>query len=306
MDSSSVVAPADRPTPDSQMPDLQSCRIHIEQVVRAIKSPEVREIIEPVFNSLLRLLECLSFIERYLRQVATAEETLALFQLIHDEAEVLVAFIREEGLNSPAMNDELIDILDGITFAVSHDLRRVFEPEQSTEASQERSHTVVGKLYRAHDLLTNCLQQSTVTLAMVFAPDLVGAKLFNNSDLRFRQSLQLCDDLTDLLQLIEGYEKQRDQPALSSLSAGVERFRNQSLECLMYSDWPQFESFCEAIKVAESSEPEFQPVLHQFRCYLETLLGQVKMRAVLADVFPVQYNSAQFASSTQIQDESAA
>jgi hypothetical protein len=211
------------------------------------------------------------------------------------------------------MNDELIDILDGITFAVSHDLRRVFEPEQWTGASQKSSHTVVGKLYRAHDLLTNCLQQSTVTLAMVFAPDLVGAKLFNNSDLRFRQSLQLCDDLTDLLQLIASCEGRHDQTALSNLSDAVERFRNQSLECLMYSDWSQFESFCESIKVAESSEPEFQPILHQFRCYLETLLGQVKMRAVLADVFPSQYGSevggsvegSQLASTVHDQNDSA-
>lgn len=282
---------ADSGDPTTQMPDLHSCRFHIEQVVRTIEPPEIKEIVEPVFNSLLRLLECLSFIERYLRQVATAEETLALFQLIRDEAEVLVEFIREEGLNSPAMNDELIDILDGITFAVSHDIRRVFEPDQRTGASQKSTHTVVGKLYRAHDLLTNCLQQSTVTLAMVFQPDLVGTKLFNNSDLRFRQSLQLCDDLTDLLQLIASCEGDRDQSALSNLSEGVERFRNQSLECLMYSDWSQFEGFCESIKGAESSEAEFQAVLHQFRCYLETLLGQVKMRAVLADVFPSQYGS---------------
>lgn len=30
---------------------------------------------------------------------------------------------------------------------------------------------------------------------------------------------------------------------------------------------------------------------HQFRCYLETLLGQVRMRAVLANDFPVQFGA---------------
>jgi len=270
---------------------MEVCRARVEQVVGAIEPPEVQEIIETVFDSLLRLLECLNFIERHLRQVATAEETLALFQLIRDEAGVLVEFIREKGLTSPAMSEELIEILDGITFAVSHDLRRVFEPDQRAGASQKSSHSVVGKLYRSHDLLTNCLQQSTVTLAMVFAPQLVGAELFNNSDLRFRQSLQLCDDLSELLQLIDVYANQHDQRALSSLSDAVESFRNESLEYLMYSDWPQFESFCETIKVAQSSQSEFEAVLHQFRCYLETLLGQVKMRAVLADVFTNQLGS---------------
>jgi hypothetical protein len=288
LDSSPIGEHAPRAANDSQLPDLQSCRLQIEQLVRAVEPSEVREIIEAVFNSLLRLLECLSLIERYLQHVATAEETIALFQLIRDEAGVLVEFIREKGLNSPAMNEELIDILDGITFAVSHDLRRVFEPEQRTGDSKPTSQSVVAKLYRAHDLLTNCLQQSTITLTMVFAPELVGAKLFNNSGLRFRQSLQLCNDLTALLDLIEGCYKHCDQRALSSLSAAVETFRNERLECLMYSDWPQFESFCEIIKVGGGSHNELEPVLHQFRCYIETLLGQVKMRAVLADVFPVQ------------------
>jgi hypothetical protein len=62
----------------------------------------------------------------------------------------------------------------------------------------------------------------------------------------------------------------------------------------MYSDWPQFESFCERIKVAAPSPLELEPVLHQFRCYLETLLGQVRMRAVLANVLPVQFGAEEF------------
>ena len=150
---------------------------------------------------------------------------------------------------------------------------------------------------------------------MVFSQELVGARLFNNSDLRFRQSLQLCHDLTELLQLIDACDKHRDQRAFSSLSAAVERFRDERLESLMYSDWPQFESFWELIKVAGRWKPELEPVLHQFSCYLETLLGQVKMRAVLADVFPIQYgtepagfvnNSPHYDSETNIRNESAA
>jgi|ERR1043166_3169544 hypothetical protein len=315
MESSAVAKPAHGPEHESLLPDLRSCRNQIEQLVRTIESPDVRQIVETVFNGLLRLLECLTFIEGHLRQVTTAEETIALFQLIRDEAGTLVEFIREKGLNSPAVNHELMEVLDGITFAVSHDLRRVFEPEQRTNESQKSSLSVVGKLFRSHDLLTNCLQQSTVTLAMVFAPEMVGARLFNNSDLRFRQSLQLCHDLTELLQLIDDYDKHRDQRARQSLSAAVERFRDERLESLMYSDWPQFESFWELIKVAGASHADLESVLHQFRCYLETLLGQVKMRAVLADVFPLQYgkepanfvnNLSPYDSETNLRNESAA
>jgi hypothetical protein len=254
-------------------------------VVTRITSSDVREIVNVVFNDLLRLLECLTLVERYLRQPDVADESFALFQIIHDEARLLVDFIRADGMNSPAMSEDLVDTLDGITFAVNHDLQRVFEAEGQVNLTTN-AHVVVGKLYRAHDVLTNCLQQSTITLAMVFDPELVGARLFNNSDMRYRQSLQLCEDLSELREIIETCETDCDEGALLRLSAGIQKFRDESLECLMYSDWPQFESFCGRIKLAGSSQTSLQSVLHQFRCYVETLLGQVRMRAVLANVFP--------------------
>ncbi len=308
-----------------------SCGFHLNQLVMQIEPPRVREIVGTVFADLLRLLECLSLIESHLRQADAAEETFALFQIIHDEARVLVGFIQEDGLNCPGMDDDLTDTLDGITFAVNHDLQRVFETEPHGATSENRSensnlksqisdaHVIVGKLYRAHDVLTNCLQQSTITLAMTFDPELDGARLFNNSDLRYRQSLQLCHDLSALIQLVETAEHEGFEPALSSLTAGSEKFRHESMECLMYSDWPQFEGFCERIQLGSTGAPELESVLHQFRCYLETLLGQVRMRAVLVNVFPIQFgandtaqwptadveSSPQFSASFDLQDQDA-
>lgn len=284
--------PANDPLARQAAPDHTSCRLQIDRVVSQIESPPERQLIGAVFQDLLRLLECLSLIESHLRQVDAAAETFELFQLIHDEARVLVDFIREDGLNCVARNEDLVDALDGITFAVNHDLQRVFEaPDSAANKTPNPSpHVVLGKLYRAHDILTNCLQQSTITLAMMFDPELVGSRLFNNSDIRYRQSLQLCEDLSTLIQLVETTEK--DNAALPSLTAGLEKFRNESLECLMYSDWPQFESFSERIKVPATSATELEPVLNQFRCYLETLLGQVRMRAVLANVLPSQFGPA--------------
>jgi hypothetical protein len=309
---------------DSSKPDHRSCTFQIDRVVRQIDSPEVRDIVSTVFADLLRLLECLCLIESHLRQPEAAEETFALFQIIHDEARVLVEFIREDGLNCAAMDEDLTDTLDGIAFAVNHDLQRIFETEPRRTVSETPSgisdaHVALGKLYRAHDVLTNCLQQSTITLAMMFDPELDGASLFNNSDVRYRQSLQLCQDLSALIQLVETAENDDVEPALSSLTAGMEKFRHESMECLMYSDWPQFESFCERIQLGSTGAPELESVLHQFRCYLETLLGQVRMRAVLVNVFPIQLgandtaqwptadveSSPQFSASFDLQDQDA-
>lgn len=272
------------PVPTLSAPEPPTCRFHIDRVVQQIDPPEVKQIVGTVFQDLLRLLECLDLIENYWRQVDVAEQTFALFQLIHDEARRLVRFIRTDAVNSNVLTEELVETLDGITFAVNHDLQRVFESGPGSSISDKPAQVVVGKLCRAHNILNNCLQQSTITLAMLFDPELIGARLFNNSDMRYRQSLQLCQDLPEIIQLVEYSEQIGNGPALATLIDRLEKFRCESMEYLMYTDWPQFESFCEMISISKTQPSELGTVLHQFRCYLETLLAQIRMRDVLADV----------------------
>jgi hypothetical protein len=263
-----------------------TCGYHVDIVVKEISSPPVRQIMGTVFEDLLRLLECLNLIESHLRQIDAASETFAFFQIIHDEARALVKFISEDALSCEAMSEELSETLDGIAFAINHDLQRVFENQQDENSPDE---AVVGQLFRAHDLLTNCLQQSTISLAITFDRDLDGTKLFDNSDMRYRQSIRLCEDISKLLELVEACSGSREEPAFARLSSRVELFRRESLEFLMYSDWPQFEAFCEKIQMTEGAELE--SVLHQFQCYLDTLFGQIRNRAVLANVFPIQFGA---------------
>jgi hypothetical protein len=271
-------------------PSARSCSFHISQLVKQIQSPQVRELVEIVFEDLLRLLDCLCPLEDLLERVDEAEQTLARFQFVHDEAFALVKFIREEALNCKALDEELYDALDGITFAVSHDLQRVFETKVAGVTEQANERAIVGKLFRAHDVLTNCLQQATIILATTFDPELVGTELFIDWEMRYRQSIELCRGLSTLLKLIEACGETPIKREVANLTAGIAKFRVESMDCLRYSDWPQFESFCERIKVAKTPA-ELEPVLHQFRCYLETLLGQVRMRAVLANVFPIEFGA---------------
>ena len=279
----------------SPAPNSSVTRSLINELVRNISSPPVKQIVGVVFDDLLRLLECLDLIEVHLRKIESAEQTFALFQLIHDEASALVAFIHAECLKKELVSEELFDTFDGIAFAVRHDLERVFETNSSSAVSQNKSHAIVGRLYRAHDVLTNCLQQSTITLAMVFDPTLEGSRLFNNSDMRFRQSLQLCDGLAELLHSVEATEQSPVNESFAVLCEGIQKFRNESMELLMYTDWPQFEGFCERFDTTDNTE--LKDALHQFRCYLETLLGQVRMRAVLANVFPLGFGDERFSQS---------
>lgn len=259
---------------------LTECRSYLEDIVEGISGIRIRRVVGTVFQDLLRLLECLSILEGHLRHVNTAEETLAFFQLIRDEARSLIEFIKTDALNCDEVSGELADTLDGLAFALSHDLRRVFEGEYETSV-ESSAYVVLGRVHRAHDVLTNCLQQSTISLALVYDPNLTVTQLFNNTERRYRQSLRLCSDLEGLRNLVQDFVEGR--ATAGELDAGLQTFRRDSLEFLMYSDWPQFESFCERIRVSGEVASGLAEVLHQFLCYLETLVRQVKMRAVLAD-----------------------
>jgi hypothetical protein len=94
---------------------------------------------------------------------------------------------------------------------------------------------------------------------------------------------------------VEASEEDPNEATFASLVDGVQKFRNESMELLMYSDGPQFESICEQIH-SQTEPQQLSAVLHQFRCYLETLLGQVRMRAVLANVFPLGFGDDHFSS----------
>ena len=283
-------------------------RLQIDLLVAHIEDRTVRDLVYTVFEDLLCLLESLDLIESHLHTVDHARETLVLFQLIHDEARALMEFIRRNALSVDAINETLHETLDGIAFAMSHDLQRVFESELETAPQRgcragdpagpidEPDIVVIGKLNRSHGVLINCLQQSAVTLAMVFDSTLVGAKLFDNSDVRYWESIELCKGLSDLIQLLVCFEEEMDEQARASMVRGITKFRTQSMQFLMYTDWPEFESFCEKAVSSLDDPQKLESVSHQFRCYLETLLGQVKLRSVLADVFEFSdYLQLQFA-----------
>jgi hypothetical protein len=256
------------------------CSWHLDRVVDEIANPEVKTIVRTVFQDLLRLLECLRLIETHLTYVDKAEQTFAFLHLMYDEARALVDFIQGDALDTESIQGDLANALDGVSFALTHDLRRISRSEAS---SATPPHARLSEIHRAHNILTNCLQQSTIGLAIVFDSGLVGSKLFNNSDVRYRQSLQLSQALITLCHLVELAGETGDLVAINNLNMSLDEFRNHSMEYLMYSDWPQFEGFCERISQAANDFTSVAPVLHQFQCYLETLLTQVRMRAVLAE-----------------------
>jgi len=258
---------------------------HIGLLVEQIEPLTTRAAVQTTFYHLFNLLHCLRQLDNNLRHQNPTQETLAILEEFRIKAAFLLDFIPKVTVNDDDANQILCETLDGISFAVSHDLQRIFETELKAPINGEPSDVLHGKFIHALGVLTNSVQQSVITLAQVFDPALDGSRLFNDSRLRLRQSLRLYRDLSAVVQLVQLHETRPDRRLAKSILRRVDKFRNQSLCFLMYKDWKEFENFREKILTSMNDPATLGPVLHLFLCYLQALLGQVKLRTALADVF---------------------
>ena len=258
----------------------------IDVVLDLITQPNLREISHTILFEMLRFFDWLARIENNLQKLDTLQESLSLLEVLEFEARSLTDFIEGRGMKLAAGNERLLDVLNGISYGITHDLRRIFERELVRGVTEQSIPIVYGKILHAHGLLTNCFQQSTITLLQIFNPTLDPSKLFNDVELRLQQSLTLCKDLSSLMRFVRLAQANSDPDVLRSVTARILEFRDGSMQYLMYKDWRGYECLALEVITAVENNLDPKPLLHRFICYLELLYGHVKMRAVLADEFP--------------------
>ena len=263
-----------------------SLQNEIAGALSQIDDPELKGIAENVLVELARFFDWLARIDTNLHRLDTLLESLSLLEILQFEAHSLTEFIATRAMTSSVVNDRLRGVLDGITYGINHDLRRIFERELIRGVTEQSTPVVYGKILHAHGLLTNCFQQSIITLLQVFNPSVDGAALFNDSELRLQQSLILCRELSGLMSVVRLAESEPGPDLLRQVVDKILDFRDGAMQYLMYKDWRGYENL--ALEVISSIENNLdaKALLHRFLCYLELLYGHVKMRAVLANNFP--------------------
>jgi hypothetical protein len=250
--------------------------IKLRALLFATSPAPLRDFLDRAFKDLARLLGYLDVLENTLGTGGSSDEARQLFSVVHAEALSLSGFLESQRTEAH-VDGALAAALDTVTFAVRHELRRVFEHElHPEEGADERA-----LLTDAHELLRNCFQQVTVILAHALDPSIEEVTLFGASEERRAKSLQLCADLADLLRVTQQAERECNHPSVSAFAQRLAEFRAGSMRHLMQKDWVTIENFVEQIP-ALRKEGEIKDFLHRFRCYLEVLLGHVKMRSVLA------------------------
>jgi hypothetical protein len=252
----------------------------INSLVERIEEPVLRAVMLRVFYDLARLIEYLRIIDAEAGVDIAPEAALKVLELFHEESRDMIAFINNRALRA-VDTEKLFETFDGAIFAIGHELTRVFKEELSELNDTDDTETIRGKLNRARGLLCNCLQQSFVTIAQVFNPFIDSSTLFNDVQVRHEQSLILFHDLSRLIELCQAASEHCDIESAMLLIEKLEQFRGSSMHFLMYRDWKEYEREVDIVMSAATIEGRVK-VLGRFTCYLETLLGHVKMRGCLA------------------------
>jgi hypothetical protein len=243
---------------------------------------ELGEDLLNLFSTFMRSLEHLNFIELSLKNDGHLKELLPVFALVLDETRELLDLLEHRALHVEGAGRNVLDALDGTAYAIRMELRKVFEHELVGLCALSHPPQVYAKIENSHGLLRDCFQQSVVAIAQSVEQEFDGTQLFNTFNTRREQSLILRRELWRLLELMRQAGSEGGPYPKGLLLERLGAFSNGSLRFLMYKDWDSFERFVEEIESA-SNEAQLEPVLHRFEAFLETLFGQVNIRAVLSD-----------------------
>lgn len=254
----------------------------ITAIIRSISSPVLRQDVATVFLETFRLLRYLRFVERDLQEDRPLKKALLIFTLINSETRLLLDFVDRKLLPSTDLDEAARDSIDCTAYAMSMEFNKVFNHELVGFVHLRQAPPIYAKVENSHGLLRNCLQQTVVSIAAAFDPEFNPITIFESFQTRLEQSRRLREDIWKVICYLRHYETRPDKNHIAPLIETLAAFRDSSLKYLMYKDWEFYEQFHEEIIISCSNE-ELAQVLHRFATCLETLLGQVNLRSVLAD-----------------------
>ncbi|MFL6230445.1 MAG: hypothetical protein ACJ741_16865 [Pyrinomonadaceae bacterium] len=269
--------PATPPSPDRDRARLQK---QFDSILKGIKSPTLEEAVWHIFMSLSRLRELLRLVEINVREGGPLPVTFATFDLVDGESKSLVRFIETRASRIKGLKSPLCEVLDAMSFALRHELKQVFGRELAGLVGACSAKESRADIMRAYGLLSNCFEQSTLTLVRVFEPLASGEFLFEDYRARLKQSAALLHELTTLLQLARRAGESPNGDSSALLLRELKNFCCGAMQHLMYKDWDEFEDIARDV-IASQDSPRHAFVIHCFTTYLEALINQVRMRVVL-------------------------
>jgi hypothetical protein len=236
------------------------------------------QILLPQFGT---VLGCLGVVGKMLRHDEPLKPSLIIFSRVYEQTHDLIMHMNNRLLRFPNEEAPMFDSLDGASYTAALELKKVFSQELTGLVGIRPVPSVFARVETAYELLSDSFRQILVGFAQVVDPEVVPSELFPNFTTKLEQSLALRKNLWHLLQKVKVAEQKPEKLPLEEVNAQLQIFLESTLKFLFHKDRETLERFAEEI-LASSEKKDVVPILHRFGAYLETLLGQVNLRAVLA------------------------
>jgi len=237
--------------------------------------------LEDILPRIAVAMSYLQIVSSMLERDEPLKTSVMLFYRIDEILKEMMDLINARLQHFPDDSDALFGSLDAAAYTASIELKKVHSNELKGLVEIRPTPLVFAKIETAYSLLNDSLQMTLVNFAQLFDRDIEPSEVFPNLLTKEQQSIQLRENLWHLLQTVQQAEQDPANCDPSELKRELNRFRDRNLYYLFYKDMETVERFIEEVVFTENSK-DLVPLLHRFGAYIETLLGQVNMRVVLA------------------------
>lgn len=247
----------------------------------AFLSPEHAEL-ALLLPRFARILRGLKIVNNMLAKDEPLKPSLLIFSSLHDQTRQVTAYIANRLERLADRDAELFASLDAASYTVAVELKKVYSQELSGLISLRPAPSLYARIETGYALLNNSFQQIISSLARVVNPTLDLYDLFPELEIKRDRSIILRRDLAELVKQVQQVEKETAPDAVAELRTALGAFQRGSSRDLFFKDAETVERFVSEI-LTTTQVKDLVPMLHRFGAYLETLFGQVSLRAVLAD-----------------------
>jgi len=234
-----------------------------------------------VFPHFAKILKWLSVVGEMLAKDKPLKTTLLLFAHISEQMQEMMDYINNRLLRYPNEEEPLFGSLDSAAYTASIELRKVYNQELKELIQIRPTPVVFAKIENSYCLLNDSLQNTLVDFARLMDPDVEATSIFPNIKIKEEQSVDLRQTMWEILQSVKEAEQKPETHPMDTLRKQLIEFGNNQTKLLFYKDIETVDRFIEEVLLTKDNK-DLVPILHRFGAYLETLLGQINMRVVLA------------------------
>ena len=242
-------------------------------------SPEHAELalVLPKFGVVLKWL---SVVGRMLENDEPLKPALLIFARVNEQIFELTGYINNRLERFPDDETEIFTSLDAAAYTASIELKKVYSQELAGISQMRPSPSIYARMETAYALLKEGFEQILSGFARLVDPTAETLDLFPSFRVKLEQSLELRRTLHAAVKVVQAAEATPEREQIDQMQSYLREFMDGTVRYLFYKDTETVERFIEEILVTKQGS-DLVPLLHRFGAYLETLFGQVSLRAVL-------------------------